>query len=152
AVASSSPASADQAPSANDVVGVGSDIVQNSLDFLADGDIAGHPGYNTAGNKYRLISFDATADGNGRNAYVDPAAAATPTQLNPTITRRAGTSPVQRPNGGGAGLTALISDGKNGVSANRIGFVRSPNVPTSVQQGQALSNLGSALHTVQIAD
>ena len=31
------PASADPAPSDTDVVGVGSDIVQNSVDFLADG-------------------------------------------------------------------------------------------------------------------
>jgi hypothetical protein len=64
---------------------------------------------------------------------------------------RAGTSPVQRPNGGGAGLTALTVDGKNGVSANRISFVRSPNLPTQTQQNAAHANIGSYLHTVQIA-
>jgi len=140
------PAHADVAPTATDVVGVGSDIIQNALDFLADGDTQGNPGYNTAGNKNRLISFDATADGNGRNAFTDPALG-TAAQLNPTITLRAGTSPVQRPNGGGAGLTALVNDG-----AGRISFVRSPNLPTADQQSQASANLGGPLHTVQIAD
>ena len=143
-------ASADAAPGANDVVGVGSDIVQNSLDFLADGDALGNDGYNTAGNKYRLISFDATADGNGRNAYTDPSLG-TPGLLNPTVTLRAGTSPVQRPNGGGAGLTALVNDGVGGTSANRINFVRSPNLPTQAQQAAAQTNLGSPLYSIQFA-
>lgn len=145
------PASADGAPSSTDVVGIGSDIVQNSLDFLADGDIHGNPGYNSAGNKNRLISFDATADANGRNGFTDPSLG-TSVPLNPTVVLRAGTSPVQRPNGGGAGLTALINDGKNGVSSNLISFVRSPNLPTAAQQATAQANLGTPLHTVEIAD
>jgi ABC-type phosphate transport system substrate-binding protein len=150
ALALGGPAGADAAPSTTDVVGVGSDIVQNSLDFLADGDPEGSPGYNTAGNKNRLFSFDATADANGRNAFTDPALGSS-ALLNPTVVLRAGTSPVQRPNGGGAGLTALVNDGKNGVSANRISFVRSPNLPTDTQQNAAQANLGSPLHSVQIA-
>jgi ABC-type phosphate transport system substrate-binding protein len=144
------PAAADEAPSTTDVVGVGSDIVQNVMDFIADGDIHGNGGYNSAGNKNRLISFDATADGNGRNAFTDPALGSS-VLLNPTITLRAGTSPVQRPNGGGAGLTALINDGTGGVSANLISFVRSPNLPTAAQQTQAQANLGTLLHTVEFA-
>src|SRR4051794_2555642 len=145
-VALAPPAAADQAPTSTDVVGVGSDIVQNSLDFIADGDVFGDPGYNTIGNKNRLISFDATADGNGRNAFTDPALG-TSSLLNPTVVLRAGTSPVQRPNGGGAGLTALINDGKNGTSTNLISFVRSPNLPTAAQQTTATANLGTPLHT-----
>jgi len=144
-------AAADQAPTPTDVVGVGSDIVQNSLDFLADGDVFGHPGYNAVGNKNRLISFDATADANGRNAFTDPALGAS-VKLNPSIVLRAGTSPVQRPNGGGAGLTALINDGKNGASSNLISFVRSPNLPTAAQQQTAQNNLGSPLHTIEFAE
>ena len=158
AVANTSSAQADSAPAAKDVVGVGSDIVQNSLDFLADGDAQSHPGYNTAGNRYRLYSFDATADANGRNAFVDPALSPTAKVLNPTVVLRAGTSPVQRPNGGGAGITALLADGQNGVSTNAISFVRSPNLPTAANQVTAGGsngtggNLGSYLHTIQFAD
>jgi ABC-type phosphate transport system substrate-binding protein len=71
--------------------------------------------------------------------------------LNPTITLRAGTSPVQRPNGGSAGLTALINDGSGGVSANLISFARSPNLPTAAQQNAAVQNLGTPLHTIEFA-
>jgi hypothetical protein len=71
--------------------------------------------------------------------------------LNPTVTLRAGTYPVQRPNGGSAGLTALVNDGTGGVSANRISFARSPNLPTAAQQTQAQANLGTPLHSVQFA-
>ncbi|GAA4710931.1 substrate-binding domain-containing protein [Nocardioides conyzicola] len=152
-LAAALPSQADPAPTATDVVGVGSDIIQNSVDFLGDGyswSGGSLPGYNTAGNKNRLISFSATADGNGRNAFTDPALG-TVGKLNPTIVLRAGTSPVQRPNGGGAGLNALIADG-NATNGGRISFVRSPNKPTSAQQTSAGNSLHTALHTVQFAD
>lgn len=150
------PAGADYAPTAKDVVGVGSDIIQNSLNFLADGVVLGSTpfnGYNTAGNSAKLISFDSTADTNGRNAFVDPNLAATRTPLNPTINLRAGASPVQRPNGGSAGLAALVADGVTGdpSKGGLIDFARTPNLPTSAQQSTASSTLGSALHSVQIA-
>lgn len=144
-------ANGDAAPGPQDIVGVGSDIVQNSLDFLSDGSPDGQPGYNTAGNRYRVFSFDASADANGRGAFTDPALG-TSTALNPTAVLRAGTSPVQRPNGGGAGITALVSDGSNQTSANLIQFVRSPNLPTSANQTTAQANLGTSLHTIQFAD
>lgn len=149
-------ARADIAAQAHDVVGVGSDIVQNSLDFLADGSPSGASGYNSAGNKYRLFSFDASADANGRNAFTDPALG-TPSALNPTVVLRGGLSPVQRPNGGGAGVTALTHDGTGGntatpVEPNNIQFVRSPNLPTGQQQLDAQANLGTKLHTIQFAD
>ncbi|KQW48858.1 hypothetical protein ASC77_09025 [Nocardioides sp. Root1257] len=148
ALAAAMPSQADPAPTATDVVGVGSDIIQNSVDFLGDGyswSGGSLPGYNTAGNKNRLISFSATADGNGRNAFTDPALG-TSVKLNPTIVLRAGTSPVQRPNGGGAGLNALVADG-NPTNGGRISFVRSPNKPTSAQ-----STPTRPLHTIQFAD
>src|SRR5215475_12196875 len=63
------PASADYAPTRGDAVGVGSDTLQYLVDFGADGDNKGDPGYNSAGNKFKLINFDATADANARLAY-----------------------------------------------------------------------------------
>lgn len=155
------PANADAAPQVGDVVGVGSDIMQNALNFIADGSTS-NPGYNNAGNRNRIFSFDASGDANGRKAGTDPALnptvpatnppSGTSIALNPTLILRAGTSPVQRPNGGSAGLNALLADG----SANRIAFARSPNLPTPAQQSQAQlsvanGGLGTSLHTVQIA-
>lgn len=139
------PAHGDAAPQANDVVGVGSDIVQNAMDFLADG-YGTDGGYNTGGNKNRVISFDATADGNGRNAFTDPSIG-TSTALNPTVTLRAGTYPVQRPNGGTAGISALINDT---ATPHLIDFVRSPSKPTAQQQNTATQE-GMQLHTIEFA-
>lgn len=128
------PAYADYAPSKTDVVGVGSDTLQYLIDFLADGDAYGTAGYNNVGNKNKLISFDATPDVNARQGYgVDGGQSnqstcspgtgttagtgnsttsntGTPCVLNPTIVLRAGTQPVQRPNGSGGGFTAIEDD------------------------------------------
>ena len=57
---------ADYAPSKGDVVGVGADTLQYTVDFLADGDAYGDTGYNQLGNKNKLISFDATGDANAQ--------------------------------------------------------------------------------------
>jgi hypothetical protein len=64
-----SSAFADYAPAGGDIVGVGSDTLQAMVDFGADGDYVGDPGYNGAGNKFKIISIDATADANTRLAY-----------------------------------------------------------------------------------
>ena len=64
-----SSAFADYAPAGGDIVGVGSDTLQAMVDFGADGDYVGDPGYNGAGNKFKVISIDATADANTRLAY-----------------------------------------------------------------------------------
>jgi hypothetical protein len=173
-VASQFTAGADPAPSASDVVGVGSDIVQNSLDFLADG-VDGYPGYNAAGNVNRLANFDATADANGRNAFLDPALGLSGNNdlLNPTVTLRGGTSPVTRPNGGSVGLLALTFDGDtenqfqltsgttpalNWGKPQLVDFARSPNLPTNTgtdpaknNQLAADKNLGTQLHSVRFA-
>jgi hypothetical protein len=99
-------ASADPVPGSNDVVGVGSDAMQYILDFGADGDIDGDPGFNDSGDVYRLDNFDATADANGRTVYgtniLEP--------VNPTVVLRDGTAPIQRPDGGIAGISALLAD------------------------------------------
>ena len=114
------PAFADYAPAAKDVVGVGSDTVQYASDFIADGDYTGDGGYNTLGNKFKVVNFDATPDANARLAYGpggDSAVRAdlgtggtegtgnqpgTHTEtgvctLNPTIVLRGGQFPIQRP-------------------------------------------------------
>jgi ABC-type phosphate transport system substrate-binding protein len=123
---------ADYAPSSSDVVGVGSDTLQAGLDFLADGDHLGDPGYNV-NKKNKFISIDATADANTRLAYgpqgigsnsCAPGTGGTagtgnqntqhtgdkPCVLNPTVVLRAGLPPIQRPNGSGAGFNLLKAD------------------------------------------
>ena len=61
-----SPAYADYGPSGTDIVGVGSDTVQNIANFVADGDQNGDFGYNAADNPDKWVSFDATPDANDR--------------------------------------------------------------------------------------
>ncbi len=122
---------ADYAPSSDDVVGVGSDTLQAGINFVGDGDHLSDSGYN-AGVPNKFISFDATADANTRLAYgvnglgtgtCTPGTGGTqgtgnqttthadsPCTLNPTVTLRAGTSPVLRPNGSGAGYNLLKAD------------------------------------------
>jgi ABC-type phosphate transport system substrate-binding protein len=137
-------AHADSAPQAGDVVGVGSDLIQYALDFGADGSTDA-AGYNSAGNVNRLISFDATADSNGRSGYLNGSTFSSQLPLNPTIVLRAGTNPVLRPNGGTTGVAAFLAD-----TAGEINFVRSPRVPTSAEQGQATSHGWGGIHVVQI--
>jgi ABC-type phosphate transport system substrate-binding protein len=148
-VLTAAPASADYAPSGSDVVGVGSDTVQYAIDFMADGDYGITAGYNAA-NRNKVINFDATPDANARLAYgsfgLNGTSAATsncspgtggtagtgnqntthtgdrPCVLNPSIVLRAGTRPVQRPNGSGAGFNALKAD--DVASTHNIDFAR----------------------------
>jgi hypothetical protein len=143
---------ADYAPTKNDVVGVGSDTLQQLGDFTADGDFLGDGGYNSAGNKNKFISIDATADANTRLAYGaagvnagttpppvcapgDGQAVGTgnsgtqntgqPCVLNPTVVLRAGKSPTQRPNGSGAGYKLLVADtATTGANAGKgLGYI-----------------------------
>jgi ABC-type phosphate transport system substrate-binding protein len=147
----STSAFADYAPTTSDVVGVGSDTVQAAANFVFDGDFTGNSGYNSIGNPNKAISFDATADANTRLAYSPQGVGNTPTVpttnacapgtgatvgtgnansthtgdvpcvLNPTIVLRAGTSPVMRPNGSGAGYNLLKAD--TDASGNSKGYV-----------------------------
>jgi hypothetical protein len=140
------PAFADYAPNSKDVVGVGSDTLQYMLDFIADGDFLGDTGYNSLGNKYKLVNFDATADANARLAYGPNgvgtgtcapgsgtgvgtglgAGTGTPCQLNPTIVIRAGVPPVQRPNGSTAGANALAGDTDHYITYARASACEGP--------------------------
>ena len=141
-------AHADIAPAPSDVVGVGSDTVQNIANFLADGDTGGTPGYNTAGNLNRIISFDATPDQNDRAGYLNGSTNASLKALNPTVVLRAGLNPVQRPNGSSAGLAALNLDKG---STEVINFVRSSRLPTDAEQTTAISNGWGGLHVVRLS-
>ncbi len=142
------PANADYAPSSTDVVGVGSDTVQNIADFLGDGDVAGDTGYNAANNVNKFVSFDATPDANDRSGYLNGSTNAALKPLNPTVVLRAGTNPVQRPNGSGAGIAALLAD--TGV-VHQIDFVRASRLPKASEQATAAANGWGYLHVVQIA-
>jgi ABC-type phosphate transport system substrate-binding protein len=143
-----SPAFADYAPSSTDVVGVGSDTVQNIADFIADGDNVSDPGYNSVGAANKMVSFDATPDANDRAGYLNGSTNASLKALTPTITLRAGTSPVQRPNGSGAGINAILADTG---SPEKISFVRMSRPPKAAEESTAVSALHTQLHTVQIS-
>jgi hypothetical protein len=172
------PAYADYAPSGKDVVGVGSDTLQYMLDFLAQGDGYGDNGYNFLNNKYNLVSFDATADVNARLAYGVDGGQATqtlcspgtggtagtangasytggaPCVLNPTIVLRAGLQPVQRPNGSGAGFSALTQDiiaGDNSATNEVVNFSRSSSAqsnPSGLPSGEHIDQITVANDTL----
>lgn len=158
-VLASAPTQADFAPQPQDVVTTGSDILQNSFNFLADG-YHQLPGYNTAGNRYRFVNFDSSGDAQGRSAFADPRLLKTETVngdkyvklsdiklLNPTIALRAGEDLVVRPSGGGAGgTTAIIQD-----EDRRIDVGRTPNALTTDNQNAAFNKLGTRLLRIQIA-
>ena len=140
-------AQADIAPQPGDSVGVGSDTVQYLLNFGADGDTSGDTGYNATGAINRLISFDATPDENARAGYLNGSTNASLKNLNPTIVLRAGSSPVQRPNGSGAGITAF---NKDTGAVHQISFVRASRLPTAAEQTTASNNGWGFLHVVQL--
>jgi ABC-type phosphate transport system substrate-binding protein len=150
------PALADDAPRPTDVIGVGSDTVQYGADFLADGDANGHAGFNSTAKTNRMISFFATGDANGRATYNKDASA-----LPGTAVLRSGTKPVPRPNGSGAGISALIADSGTGYTvtgyptlpAGSINYVRASRLPKGAEQSScaALASTCGGLHVFQFA-
>jgi hypothetical protein len=149
--AMAAPAHADYAPSAADAVGVGSDTVQYLMDFGADGDTGGDLGYNSAGNVNKLVSFDATPDANARAGYLNGSTNATLLPLNPTIVLRAGTNPVQRPNGSGAGIAALLADANTTAFPDgEISYVRASRLPTGAEETAAGTAGFGGLHVVKL--
>ena len=141
------PALADYGPSGTDVVGIGGDTPQYDLDFGADGDISGNLGFNAANNVNKLVSFDATADSNGRTSYLNGSTLAAPKAGNPTIVLRAGTAPVQRPQSTTAGIVAINADTG---AIPKIDFVRVGRLPTAAEQTTAASHGWGFLHVVQL--
>jgi ABC-type phosphate transport system substrate-binding protein len=147
-VLGSARAFADYGPQPGDVIGVGGDTPQFAGDFLSNGDTLGDAGFNSAGAYNRLVTFDATADGNARNAYTNNVTTgANSVALNPTDVLRAGTSPVQRVSSSGAGIGALLADTS---SPEIINFTLSASLPTPAQQTQAGNQGWGYLHVVEI--
>ena len=142
------PAAADYAPGPGDIVGVGGDTPQFDLSFFADGDANGDPGFNSSTPINRLVTFNATADANARQAYTQGSTESTPLALNPTVVLRAGTNPVQRVPSSGAAINALLADTG---TPETINFIFSASEPTQTQQNQAGTNGWGYLHVVQIA-
>ena len=143
-----SPALADIAPGTNDVVGGGSDTVQYASDFLWDGTPNGDTGYNT-GKTNKVFSFDATADANGRATYNGKVDSTTgdPILLATTSVMRAGTSPVVRPNGSGAGIAALYTSPYIGVAgAPVLQFARASRLPKCTEDTAAATAGYGGLH------
>jgi hypothetical protein len=136
------PAFADYAPQGTDVVGVGSDTLQNMLDFGQDG-FPGTSGFNASANR-KLVSFDATADGNVRLAYGPDGAAGVPVN-NGTNTAQ-GCSPGTGGNKA-TGLTNSTSGTQGGLPCvlNPTITLRNGTSPTQRPNGsgagfQALAN------------
>ncbi|HEY5454061.1 MAG TPA: hypothetical protein VIJ96_01190, partial [Acidothermaceae bacterium] len=118
---------ADDQAQSGDVVGVGSDTVQYASDFIANGSPTGAAGYNSSVTN-RDISFFATGDGNGRALYDSTGQllqGGGGAEGTTSITLRAGTLPVARPDGSGDGMLALTNDsvggpGYEGLPTNSI--------------------------------
>lgn len=166
------PAGADTAARSGDVVGVGSDTLQNAADFVFDGSPGVIGGYNTAGNKNRAINVFANGDANGRGVYDGTCGAAdttglgqlcsattnqVPNLLAGSVVLRDGTKPVVRPNGSGAGAAALNADstsaGYQGLPQYSIQFARMSRLPNSGEEGNCLPSNSACggLHVYQAA-
>ena len=78
---------------------------------------------NTAGSSVFCAPGTGTAAGTG-NANANSNGNTT-CQLNPTIVLRAGLNPVQRPNGSGAGVNAMVKDIAAGAAGGNIDYARS---------------------------
>jgi hypothetical protein len=118
----------DYAPQSGDVVGVGGDTPQYALDFLVNGDTAGHLGFDSSTGVNRVIPFDATADGNGRQAYTQGSSEASPSYLNPTVVLRAGQNPVQRPQSSSGAINALVADTNTPETINYVSSASAPSL------------------------
>ncbi|MBN9620237.1 MAG: substrate-binding domain-containing protein, partial [Actinobacteria bacterium] len=151
-----------------------SDTVQNAADFVFDGSPGVAGGYNTNGNINRADNVFATGDANGRAVYDGTCGAVTntatgiapfcdsttnqsPNLLPGSVILRAGTAPVVRPNGSGAGVAALIPDsaapGYKNLPTGSIQFARMSRLPNATEEGNCPTTTASCagLHVFQVA-
>ena len=111
-----------------DVVGVGSDTLQFAADFMADGSPAASvgglatTGFNAAGNKYRVINYDATGDAVGRALYTHAGGTFYGNAPTTAVVLRAKQQPVEIPDGSSAGIAALLND-----TPGATGYQGAPN-------------------------
>src|SRR5258708_15847341 len=139
------PGSYDQTVGKGDVVCGGSDTVQYIGDFLADGDQNAHAGFNSSKPTYKMVSIDATADANARLAYGQTQTVQSPALLDPSVILRAGSSPVIRPNGSGAGMKALMA--ALAATANeKINCVRTSSFPGSISISSGVNSYQAAIN------
>lgn len=171
-LALATPASADTAARNGDVVVVGSDTAQNAVNFLLDTAPGVTGGYNNQGLNNRVVSFDATGDANGRLPYdgtcgavntgttglgtfCDATSNQAPNSQPQSVIMRAGTAPVTRPNGSGAGVAALIADsgsGYQGLPTGSIQIARMSRLPNTTEEGNCpTTGACGGLHVYQIA-
>ena len=119
------PASADPVPQTKDYVGVGSDTTQLSVGAVADGYADSQFGFYVAGYNStasaRVASFDATNLLTGARGD--------------TIRLKAGTTPIARPDGSGAGKNLLYGATTNNTAVN---FARSSSALSSAEAGANL--------------
>jgi ABC-type phosphate transport system substrate-binding protein len=164
----------DASARSGDVVFVGTDTGMYVVDFALNGDAAGNNGFNL-GKINRAVNLFAVGDANGRAVYdgtcgpvnvtthlgnfCDSTTNLTPNLLAGTTVIRAGTLPVVRPNGSGAGIGALISNsagaaapGYHGLVSGAINGARSSRLPNATEESSctAISACGG-LHVYQIA-
>lgn len=177
-IAVANPAGADTAAQPGDAVGVGSDTLQNAADFVFDG-APGVPGAFNSFSNSRVDNVFATGDANGRATYDGTCGAiqstglgtycgsVTATQVSNNMTApnflpgsvilRAGSKPVIRPDGSGAGVKALIADssstGYDGLPTDSIQFARMSRLPSSTEEGLCPTTTASCagLHVYQAA-
>jgi ABC-type phosphate transport system substrate-binding protein len=141
------PANADIQAQSNDIVGVGSDTVQYVADFVVDGTLTA-AGSNVANPARRVFNFDASADYYGRGSYSRTSTPTVPVASVPGAGLREQQKPVNRPNGSGAGITAINND--NGAT-EVINYARSSRLPTCAENTTSVTNGKGGLHVVQIA-
>ncbi|HTW18939.1 MAG TPA: substrate-binding domain-containing protein [Mycobacteriales bacterium] len=149
------PAFGDPQARPGDAVGVGSDTVQNAADFLFSGDTSGDTAYNNAKTN-EVYNYFATGDANGRALY-DSTGTLLYGNGTTAAVLRAGTKPVERPDGSGAGIAALTADslggaGYDGLPNGSITFARASRLPKGAEQSAcaAITDCGG-LHVFQFA-
>jgi ABC-type phosphate transport system substrate-binding protein len=154
-IATIQPAWADPQARPTDAVAVGSDTVQNAADFLFNGDTLGHPSYNQ-GKSNTVYNFFATGDGNGRALYNSSGQLLYGNGTTSAVLR-AGTKPVERPDGSGAGISALVADslgstGYQGLPLGSLTFIRASRLPKAAEQTSCAGVSGcGGLHVFQFA-
>ena len=141
-------ANADYAATPYDLVGIGGDTPQYTLDFLANGDADGDPGFNATGDQRRLVTFDAEPDANGRAAYYGPDEGSEADLLQyPTQVLREGEHPTQRNTSSGNAILSLEND-----TSDTINFIFSSSaLSSSTSYTPALHEYEFGTDSVQLA-
>lgn len=134
-------ASADFSPQARDIVGVGSDTIQISLNNVADGTKIGAfntPGYN-ATNGARLVSFNALNPSVPSNSATN--------LIHDQIVVKPGVTPITRPDGSGQGKATLFAPG----NVAGVNFARSSAALSATEVAGAVTEFAFAVDTLGVA-